>query len=131
MEKKVIAQLNLAKKIRAVNAKDVAERVFSHHLLRDIVGCLRRFGRQKVRCTSCNRKYRRIPLSGNCPNCGGKLILTVSEGTVMKYLGLADKIVNGQDLDLYHKQRIILLKKALESLFEDDAPKQVKLGEYI
>jgi DNA polymerase II large subunit len=131
MEKKVIAQLNLAKKIRAVNAKDVAERVFSHHLLRDIVGCLRRFGRQKVRCTTCNRKYRRIPLSGKCPNCGGKLILTVSEGTVMKYLDLAEKIVNGQDLDLYHKQRIILLKKALESLFEDDAPKQVKLGEYI
>jgi len=131
MEKKVIAQLNLAKKIRAVNAKDVAERVFSHHLLRDIVGCLRRFGRQKVRCTTCNRKYRRIPLSGNCPNCGGKLILTVSEGTVMKYLDLAEKIVNDQDLDLYHKQRIILLKNALESLFEDDAPKQVKLGEYI
>ncbi|MHA2062204.1 MAG: DNA-directed DNA polymerase II large subunit, partial [Candidatus Sifarchaeia archaeon] len=131
MEKKVIAQLNLAKKIRAVDAKDVAERVFSHHLLRDIVGCLRRFGRQKVRCTTCNRKYRRIPLSGNCPNCGGKLILTVSEGTVLKYLDLAEKIVNGQDLDLYHKQRIILLKKALESLFEDDSPKQAKLGAYI
>jgi DNA polymerase II large subunit len=131
MEKKVVAQLNLAKKIRAVNAKDVAERVFSHHLLRDIIGCLRRFGRQKVRCTTCNRKYRRIPLTGNCPNCGGKLILTVSEGTVMKYLDLAENIVNGQDLDLYHKQRIILLKKALESLFEDDSPKQVKLGEYI
>jgi DNA polymerase II large subunit len=131
MEEKVIAQLDLAKKIRAVDAKDVAERVFSHHLLRDIVGCLRRFGMQKVRCNSCNRKYRRIPLSGKCPNCGGKLLLTVSEGTVTKYLDLAEKIVNGQDLDLYHKQRIILLKKALKSLFKDDSPKQVKLGEYI
>lgn len=131
MEKKVRAQLSLAKKIRAVNAKDVAERVFSHHLLRDIIGCLRKFGMQKVRCTTCNKKYRRIPLSGNCPNCGGNLMLTVSEGTVTKYLELAEKIVNGQDLDLYHKQRIILLKKTLESLFEDDAPKQVKLGEYL
>ncbi len=131
MEKKVMAQLNLAQKIRAVNTKDVAERVFSHHLLRDIMGCLRKFGMQKVRCTSCNKKYRRIPLSENCPNCGRKLILTVSEGTVTKYLDLAEKIVNGQDLSDYHKQRIILLKKAIESLFEDDTPKQVKLGEYL
>jgi DNA polymerase II large subunit len=74
MEKKVIAQLNLAKKIRAVDAKDVAERVFSHHLLRDIVGCLRRFGRQKVRCTTCNRK------SGNIDEFHSPEIVQIVEG---------------------------------------------------
>ncbi|MFU8767500.1 MAG: DNA polymerase II large subunit, partial [Candidatus Methanoperedens sp.] len=66
MIEKMEAQLGLARKIKAVDAEDVAERVINSHFLPDLIGNLRSFSRQKVRCTKCNAKYRRPPLRGNC-----------------------------------------------------------------
>ena len=46
----------------------------------------RAFSRQKVRCVKCGAKFRRPLLSDTCPKCHGRVILTVTEGSVRKYL---------------------------------------------
>lgn len=47
---KMDAQLALARSIRAVDERDVATRVINSHFLPDLIGNLRAFSRQKVRC---------------------------------------------------------------------------------
>src|SRR5208337_5428631 len=86
MAEKLEAELDLAEKIRAVDADDVAERVLNTHFIRDLMGNLTAFSRQKFRCTKCNTSYRRMPLAGKCSRCNGNIIATVHEGSVKKYL---------------------------------------------
>ncbi len=86
MVEKMDAQLALARKIRTVDADDVAERVINSHFLPDMIGNLRAFSRQKVRCVKCGAKFRRPLLSDTCPRCHGRAILTVTGGSVKKYL---------------------------------------------
>ncbi|MBI2146542.1 DNA polymerase II large subunit, partial [Candidatus Woesearchaeota archaeon] len=87
MEEKLMGQMDIAKKVRAVNMDDVAKLVIQKHFLRDIKGNLRKFSMQQFRCVKCNEKFRRPPLCGKCTACGGKLIFTITEGSVVKYLG--------------------------------------------
>ena len=80
----------------------------------------------------CNFKYRRIPLKGVCPRCGGKLVLTVHRGTIEKYIEVARDLVKRYDLGKYHEQRLMLLENEIESLFMgDDKTKQKALGEFM
>ena len=53
---KMDAQLELARLIRAVDEKDVAERVINSHFLPDLIGNLHAFSKQKVRCVKCGAK---------------------------------------------------------------------------
>ncbi|MDD1727839.1 MAG: DNA polymerase II large subunit, partial [Methanospirillum sp.] len=80
MVDKLNCELELARKIRAVDEHDVAERVLQTHFIRDLQGNLGAFAKQKFRCTKCNTSYRRMPLSGKC-RCGGNVIPTVHEGS--------------------------------------------------
>ncbi|MRR38477.1 DNA polymerase II large subunit, partial [bacterium] len=89
---KMDAQLELARLIRAVDEQDVAERVINSHFLPDLIGNLHAFSKQKVRCVKCGAKYRRPPLKETCPKCGGRIILTVHEGSVRKYLDVSIKV---------------------------------------
>ena len=50
---KMETQLELARIIRAVDERDVAERVINTHFLPDLIGDMRAFSRQKVRCVKC------------------------------------------------------------------------------
>src|SRR5881397_3375893 len=61
---KVKEQLHLADQIVAVKGEEVAVKVLSTHILRDLVGNLRTFTSQRVRCTKCGSKPRRVPLGG-------------------------------------------------------------------
>ncbi|MFH1721755.1 MAG: DNA polymerase II large subunit [Candidatus Altiarchaeota archaeon] len=131
MAEKVDAQLAVAKKIRATDERQVAALVINSHFLRDTVGNMRAFTRQKVRCVKCNAKYRRIPLSGKCTACGGKLLLTVSEASVKKYLGYSMDLAKKYDLDNYLKQRLEILSMQIDSLFINDLSKQVSLADYM
>ncbi|MFH0860349.1 MAG: DNA polymerase II large subunit [Candidatus Altiarchaeota archaeon] len=131
MVEKVEAQLNVASKIRAIEAKDVAELVINSHFLRDTYGNLRAFSRQRFRCVKCNANYRRVPLSGKCTACGGKILLTVSEGNVRKYLGTSMEIAEKYELSDYLKQRLKLLGMDVDSLFTNDLSKQVSLADYM
>lgn len=131
MVDKLEAQLILAKKIRAVDARDVAERVISSHFLPDLIGNLRAFSRQKVRCVKCNKKFRRPPLSGTCSKCGGRIILTVHEGAVKKYLDVSHKIAMEYGISDYTKQRLKLIDLEIQSLFKSDKSKQMGIVDFM
>lgn len=130
MEDKVKTQLSVEEKIAAVNVADVAERLLSTHFLRDLMGNLRAFTSQNMRCTKCSRTYRRIPLRGICPRCGGNLILSVHEKSVRKYLASAHDLVERYGLSTYLSQRVQLAEKELETLFKEDS-NQSRLSVFI
>ncbi len=131
MVEKMDAQLALADKIRAVDSSDVAERVLISHFLPDMFGNLRAFSRQGTRCLKCAAKFRRPPLTGICPKCGGRVILTVHEGAVKKYLEVSKKVAHEYNVSSYTKQRIELLGLDMKSLFENDRSKQAGLLEFM
>ena len=131
MIEKMEAQLGLARKIKAVDPQDVAERVINSHFLPDLIGNLRSFSKQKVRCTKCGAKYRRPPLQGTCPRCGGNIVLTVHEGSVRKYLETSLRIADEYNVRHYTKQRLELLEIEMSSLFESDRVKQKGLADFM
>jgi DNA polymerase II large subunit len=131
MEEKTVAQLSLGRKIRAVDERDVAERLIEHHFIPDLKGNLRAFSRQKFRCTSCNTKHRRVPLDGKCKRCGGKLVLTVTRGGVEKYLQVAMRIGNEFKVKNYTQQRLGLVQGEIKSVFESDTRKQLSLADFV
>ena len=126
MREKVEAQISLAETIRAVDQRGVVEKVLSSHFLPDIMGNSRAFSKQKVRCTKCGAKYRRMPLTGKC-RCGGNLILSVSKGSVTKYLEISQELVNRYPVSHYLKQRLEIQEYGINSLFESDKSKQSSL----
>lgn len=128
---KMDAQLELARLIRAVDARDVAERVINSHFLPDLIGNLHAFSKQKVRCVKCGAKYRRPPLKEGCPKCGGKIILTVHEGSVRKYLEVSIKVAEEYGVSNYTKQRLELLKIEIDSIFQNDKSKQTGLADFM
>jgi len=130
MMDKMAAQLELAKKIRAVDAADVVHRVITRHFLPDLIGNLKSFSGQKLRCTKCNAKYRRIPLRGRC-YCGNNLTLTVHEKSVKKYLEITKEIGNRFEIPLYTQQRIALIEESINSLFENDKVKKCRLTDFM
>jgi len=123
MIEKLDSQLELAKKIQAVDAKEVALRILNSHFMKDIVGNLRAFTNQTFRCTKCNRIYRRPPLLGKCQRCGGPIQLTVHKGGIEKYLDPAIQIVKKYDLDDYYMDRLNLVKEEIQDIFiEEEKP---------
>jgi DNA polymerase II large subunit len=130
MEDKLNAQLVLAHKIRAVDEVDVVYRVVTRHLLPDMIGNLKSFSGQKLRCTKCGASYRRIPLSGKC-YCGNNLTLTVHVSSVKKYLDMTKEISNRFMIDSYTRQRVELIEKSIDSLFENDRVKKCKLSDFM
>jgi len=131
MMEKMDAQLNLARKLRAVDETDVAERVIEYHFLPDLIGNLRAFSRQETRCLDCGESYRRVPLSGDCRECGGRVNLTVHEGSVNKYMDTAIQVADEFDCRPYTKQRLEVLEKSLESVFQNDQNKPSRLDDFM
>jgi len=131
MMDKMNAQLNLAAKIRAVDEADVAYKVIERHFLPDILGNMRAFSKQSVRCPTCNIIYRRPPLQGVCTKCGGKLTLTVHEKSVKKYLEISKEIAQRYNISQYAQQRIKLVEKSIDSLFISDRVKTTKLTDFL
>ncbi|MFW5746524.1 MAG: DNA polymerase II large subunit, partial [Nanoarchaeota archaeon] len=117
---------HLSDKIRAVDADDVARIVIETHFLKDINGNLRRYGQQKFRCTSCNTTYRRPPLLGACP-CGGKLVLTVTEGSVLKYMKPSLELARQYRLPEYLMDTLHILEMQVSDVFGLVTEKQMTL----
>ncbi len=130
MEDKLKGQMELAEKIRAVDTEDVARLVIEKHFIRDIKGNLRKFSQQIFRCVNCNQKYRRPPLIGKCTKCGGRIIFTISEGSIIKYLEPAISLANKYDLPSYLKQSLELTKRRVEGIFGKEKEKQIALGQW-
>ena len=130
MQEKLAGQMDLAEKIRAVDESEVAALVINKHFIKDTRGNLRKFSTQQFRCVSCNEKYRRPPLIGKCSKCGGKIIFTVSEGSIVKYLGPSISLAEKYNISPYIKQNLELLKRRVENVFGKDKEKQIGLGSW-
>ena len=130
MTDKLHSQLILAEKIEAVDADIVAKKVLTTHFVRDIAGNLRAFTTQKFRCKACNKKFRRLPLLGKCPACGGELTLTVYRGGIEKYLPEALKLVKKYGLSEYYAQRLSMVEEEIITLFEGKKPRQISLAAF-
>jgi DNA polymerase II large subunit len=130
MTDKLNSQLALAEKIEAVDAKKVALKVLTTHFIRDISGNLRAFSAQNFRCKGCNKKFRRIPLEGKCPECSGALTLTVYRGGIEKYLEAAEQLIRKYGLPPYYLQRLAIVREEIGSLFEGKKPRQVSLKDF-
>jgi DNA polymerase II large subunit len=131
MMDKMDAQLALSRKLRAVDETDVAERVIEYHFLPDLIGNLRAFSRQETRCLDCGEKYRRMPLTGDCRECGGRVNLTVHQGSVNKYMDTAIQVAEEFGCRDYTKQRLEVLELKLESIFENDKNKQSGIADFM
>lgn len=128
MEDKLRGQMELAEKLRAVDKSDVARLVIEKHFLKDTKGNLRKFGMQEFRCVNCNEKFRRPPLVGKCTECGGKILFTISEGSVIKYLQPTISLAKKYEVSAYLQQAIELLQVRIEGVFGKDKEKQTGLG---
>ena len=131
MEEKMDAQLALSRKLRAVDETDVAERIIEYHFLPDLIGNLRAFSRQEYRCLDCGESFRRAPLSGDCRECGGRVNLTVHEGSVNKYIDTATEVAEEFGCREYTKQRLEILERSIERVFENDNNKQSGIGDFM
>ena len=137
MTDKLEAELVLAEKIRAVDADDVAERVLNTHFIRDLMGNLSAFSKQKFRCTKCNTSYRRMPLAGKCTKfkgkhpCNGNIIPTVHEGSVKKYLEMSREICRKYKVSEYTKQRVEVIDLAIQSTFGEEKQQQLGLADFM
>jgi DNA polymerase II large subunit len=124
--------LKLADKINAVSSKEVALKVLSTHLMRDIIGNLKAFSSQRFRCSRCNMKFRRIPLSGVCTRCRSKLYMTVHRGAIEKYLSLAQNLVKKYEIGPYYEQWLKRISDEINSLFhEKEVERQPELMDFI
>jgi DNA polymerase II large subunit len=134
MQEKVDAEFALMDKIYAINKPDAARRVITSHFIPDLIGNLHSFSKQTFRCSSCNAKYRRIPLIGKCTKDGGKLLLTISKGGIEKYLDMAINLAARYNLDPYIRQRLNLAKDEIEELFvgeNNEETKQFNLSKFM
>jgi DNA polymerase II large subunit len=130
MQEKVGEQMDLCVKIRAVDANDVSRLIIERHFIRDIRGNLRKFSMQVFRCVACNAKFRRPPLVGKCTKCGGKIIFTISEGSILKYMQPALDLARKYAVSDYLKESLELTEMYIQSIFGKEREKQEALGKW-
>jgi DNA polymerase II large subunit len=131
MKEKVDGSMALAEKIAAVDESDMAQIVIEKHFIRDIKGNLRNFTLQEFRCGKCGEKFRRPPLRGKCTKCGNpKLLFTINQASVTKYMTLSLDLANKYKVDPYVVETIQLLNIMCESLFGKEREKQLGLNDF-
>ena len=85
---------------------------------------------QEFRCVACNEKFRRPPLPGKCTKCGGKLIFTIAEGSVLKYMALALSLARGYSVSPYLLENLELTERYIHSIFGKEKERQEALGKW-
>jgi len=127
MQEKVKHQMELVEKIRAADTADTAKLIIERHFIRDMRGNLRKFSMQSFRCVGCNEILRRPPLTGVCPKCNGKIIFTIHEGGIKKYLEPSMELIKRYNLSPYIKQSLEITKRYIDSVFGKELEKQEAL----
>jgi DNA polymerase II large subunit len=117
MDEKIDAEFKLMDSLESIDKRDAARRLIMSHFIPDLIGNLHSFSKQRFRCSGCNAKYRRVPLSGKCTKDGGKLLLTISKGSIEKYLETSIQLAERYDLDVYTRQRLALIREEIDNLF--------------
>ncbi len=130
MAEKVERMMGLCEKLRAVDLEDVARLIIERHFIRDIRGNLRKFSQQVFRCVNCNEKFRRPPLAGKCTRCGGRIIFTISEGSILKYMQPALEIARKYKVSPYLLESLELTESYIHSIFGREKEKQENLGRW-
>ncbi len=130
MQDKVDEMMKLCKKIRAVDVQDVSRLIIERHFIRDTRGNLRKFSQQGFRCSSCNEKFRRPPLTGKCLKCGGRLIFTVSEGSILKYMKPALDLAREYNASPYLLESLELTERYIQSIFGKEKEKQENIKKW-
>ncbi len=130
MQEKVQHQMELVERLRGVDTSDTARLIVERHFIRDMRGNLRKFSMQGFRCVGCNEILRRPPLSGICPRCKGKIIFTIHEGGIKKYLQPALDLAHKYNLSPYMKQSLQLTKEYIDSVFGKELEKQEPLEKW-
>ena len=131
LTEKIAKQIEVAEKIEAVSTKDVVESIIKTHLIRDIVGNMKKYRDPIVQVQRLGRSFRRPTISGRCDSCGQDLRETLTRGSVEKYLTLAKRLANDYDVDDYIKGRLDLIVKELNQLFhEKDRSTQLELTDF-
>ncbi len=130
MQEKVQHQMALVEKLRAADTSDTVRLIIERHFIKDLRGNLRKFSTQNFRCVNCNEIVRRPPLTGRCPVCRGKLIFTVNEGGIKKYLEPALDLAEKYHLSTYLRQNLELVKRYVESIFGKELEKQESLKQW-
>ena len=69
-------------------------------------------------------------MTGVCPKCKGKIIFTIHEGGIKKYLEPALDLAHKYNLSPYIKQTLELTKRQIDSVFGKELERQEKLGEW-
>jgi DNA polymerase II large subunit len=114
---KISKQIEVAEKIEAVSARQVVESIIKTHLIRDIMGNMKKYSTQSFKCRACSRTLRRPTVSARCEVCGGELRETLTRGSVEKYLAIARRLAHEHDVDEYIKERLDLLVREMDQLF--------------
>lgn len=114
---KISKQIEVAEKIEAVSAKQVVESIIKTHLIRDIMGNMKKYSTQSFKCRACGRTLRRPTVSARCEICGGELRETLTRGSVEKYLAIARRLAHDYDVDEYIRERLDLLVREMDQLF--------------
>ena len=122
--------MELVDKIRAADTSDTARLIIERHFIKDMRGNLRKFSMQQFRCVACNEILRRPPLTGICPACGGKIIFTIHEGGIKKYLEPAIDLAKKYHLSKYIEQSLELTKRYIDSVFGKELEKQEALEKW-
>ncbi|MCH8945371.1 MAG: DNA polymerase II large subunit [Nanoarchaeota archaeon] len=130
MQEKLQHQMELVEKLRAADTSDTARLVIDKHFIKDMRGNLRGFSTQTFRCVGCNEIHRRIPLNGVCIKCNGKIIFTINEGGIKKYLEPALDLAYKYDVSPYIKQNLELIKRYIDSIFGREMEKQEPLKKW-
>ena len=130
MEEKLDMQMTTAKLIQAVDPDDVASMVLTTHILPDIMGNIRAYSSQSFRCNKCSQKYRRMPLAGKCLECNNSLLLTVTRGSVQKYIQIALNICHEFKINEYLVNRVKSLQQELNLLFREQQKIQSSIMDF-
>jgi DNA polymerase II large subunit len=130
LTEKLDRQIELAQKIKAVNPDEVVRSVLRTHLLPDIIGNTKAFTSQKFRCKKCGSKFRRMPIRGNCLNCGSDLQPSVTRGSVEKYLQLGLKLSQKYNVGVYLQSRFLMAAEELSTLFKAEGY-QLDMKDYL
>jgi DNA polymerase II large subunit len=79
---------------------------------------------------NCNSKYRRPPLAGKCTKCGGKIIFTISEGSILKYMQKALELAREYKVSAYLLESLELTEGYIQSIFGKDSEKQETISKW-
>ncbi len=130
MKEKIEAQFRLMDMLYSVDRQDTARKLILSHFIPDLIGNMHSFSKQSFRCVACNAKYRRVPLVGICTRCKGKIVLTISKGSIEKYLTMAIDLANRYNLEPYLKQRLLLIKEEISNVFGGEAEQALPVKQF-